>query len=360
MRSWILPALPAAVCGVILGGALAAAVGAQSRPAKARVAPPQTAASAPAGPVLDATGLGGPVLLDQGWRVGISDDPEAAQPAFDDSSWAIRSASPEIAEVAEPEGDSAGPGMGRRYAWFRLHIRLAPHHGPVGLLIGMPVARSNTIVAGSTEPGVAVFANGQRIQPEGPNAARSWHYQEITRLYDLRVPAGETSLTLVARTIYIPFGRSAYTSFFATHTLRLGQPDDLERYVLLWTNRNLFERLPRIVYSVLLVVLAFFLLTLYFVQPGHNEYLWLALHEFTMAPVGFVELAGSSGRLDSLWYAALVLQLMLVSAYLFFEFLMSFLAIKRRWYTQSIRWTAPILAAIGPVLLMVGRGHNAS
>ena len=87
-----------------------------------------------------------------------------------------------------------------------------------------------------------------------------------------------------------------------------GNPSDLERYVTLWSNRNLFERLPRLVYSVLLVVLAGFLLALYFAQKGHNEYLWLALHELALAPVGFVELAGSSGHLDSLWFAALVLQ----------------------------------------------------
>jgi sigma-B regulation protein RsbU (phosphoserine phosphatase) len=331
-------------------------------PAKARTAHVAAAAAAPAGPVLDATGLGGPVPLDQDWRVGISADPAVAQPDFDDSSWAIRSASASIAEVPEPEdaGGKKGQGEGRRYAWFRLHIRLAPHHGPIGLLIGMPVARSNMIVTGTTEPGVAVFANGKRIQPEGPHATDFWHYQEITRLYNLNIPADETSLTLVARTIYIPFGYSAYTSFFATHTLRLGRPDDLERYVRLWVHRNLFERLPRVVYSVLLVVLGLFLLTLYFAQRGHNEYLWLALHEFTMAPVGFVELAGSSGYLDSLWYAALVLQLMFVSAYLFFEFLISFLSLKRSWYIRAIRWTAPIMAGIAPVLLMVGRGHNSS
>jgi sigma-B regulation protein RsbU (phosphoserine phosphatase) len=355
VRKWISAAVWAVVCGVLVIAVQPTA--AQARSPRERAARPPSASAAPPGPVLDATGLGGPMLLDQDWRVGISADPGVAQPGFDDSSWAIRSASQVIAGVPELEDNREG--QGRRYAWFRLHIRLAAHHGPVGLLLQVPVARSNTIVSGSTEPGVTVFANGQRIQPDGLHAAQPWHYQEVTRLYDLRVPADETSLTLVARTIYIPFGMSAYTSFFASHTLRLGQPQDLQHYVQLWTHRNLFERLPRLVYSVLLIVLAFFLLALYFAQRGHNEYLWLALHEITMAPVGFVELAGSSGRLDSLWYAALVLQLMFASAYLFFEFLVSFLALRRRWYIQALRYTAPILGAVGPVLLMVGHGHNA-
>lgn len=360
MRRWMAAALPATFLGISMLAAPLSATqpgSAKAPPAAGRAAARAVSAPPASGPVLDATGLGGPILLDQDWRVGISADPEAAQPGFDDSQWAIRSASPAIAEVPEPEGDSGRNG-GRRYAWFRLHIRLAPHHGPIGLLLQVPVARSNTIVTGSTEPGVAVFANGRRIQSAGVHAAQSWHYQEITRLYDLQVPADETSLTLAARTIYIPFGKAAYTAFFSVHTLRLGEPDDLQRYVQLWTNRNLFERLPRVVYSTLLIVLTLFLLALYFAQRGHNEYLWLALHETAMAPVGFIELAGSSGRLDSLWYAALVLQLLFAAAYLFFEFLMSFLGLKRRWYTQALRYTAPILVTAGPALLMVGHGHS--
>jgi len=100
--------------------------------------------------------------------------------------------------------------------------------------------------------------------------------------------------------------------------------------------------------------LALFLLALYYTQKGHDEYLWLALHELALAPLGFVELAGSSARLDTLWYAATVLQLVLVAAYLYFEFLIAFLSLRRRWYISLMRYTAPILAGVGPVLLMVG------
>ena len=67
-----------------------------------------------------------------------------------------------------------------------------------------------------------------------------------------------------------------------------------------------------------------------------------------------MELGGSSAKLDSLWYAAIVLQLVLISAYLYFEFLVSFLSLSRRWYIRWLRYTAPILAGVGPTLLMVG------
>ena len=73
------------------------------------------------GVVFDATQLGGPLMLDKGWRVGISPDPNAASPDFDDSTWAIRDAAPSIQEVQEQQsaqypaqgrGTGGGPGGG--------------------------------------------------------------------------------------------------------------------------------------------------------------------------------------------------------------------------------------------------------
>jgi hypothetical protein len=206
----------------------------------------------------------------------------------------------------------------------------------------------------STGPGVDVFANGQEIQPEGPHGDTPQHYQQISRLYNLSVPASESNLVLVVRTIYIPFGYSAYTSFFSGRTFHLGHREDLDHRLELWSTHALFERLPRVVNSILLLVLALFLLALYFTQKGHVEYLWLALHELVLAPLGFVELAGGSARLDTLWYAAIVVQLVLISAYLYFEFLVAFLALRRRWYITLMRTTAPLLLCVAPVLLLVG------
>ena len=155
-----------------------------------------------------------------------------------------------------------------------------------------------------------VFANGKQIQPEGPHREAPERFQAISRLYKLDVPPSETSLTLVVRRIYIPFGPGAYTSFFSNHKLRLGTPDDLDRSLEIWSVHSLFERLPRLINNILLTVLALFLLALFFTQKGHVEYLWLALYELLQAPIGFVELAGSSARLDNLVYIAIFTQLL--------------------------------------------------
>ena len=322
--------------------------------------------------IFDATSLGSPLLLDKGWRVGITANQSAAAPGFDDSAWATRDAQSSMEDVPDEDQTAGGSGQNkkdensassqRRYAWFRLHIRLAPNHGPLSLLIELPISQNTSLGIGSTGPGVDVFANGKPVNPEGPHGDAPQHYQQISRIYDLNVEPSETSLTLVMRTLYIPFGYTAYTSFFANRSLHLGNRDDLNRSLDLWSAHSLFERLPRLVDSILLVVLALFLLALFFAQKGHIEYLWLALHELLQAPIGFVELAGSSARLDSLWYAAVVLQLVLISAYVYFEFLIAFLALRPkkwyvRWHIKILRWTAPILAGVGPTLLLIGHSH---
>ena len=337
-------------------------------PPKAQLHPHIAHAPAPSSS-FDASGLGSPVMLDKGWRVGITADPGAISPGFDDSQWAVRDAKGSMADVPDedevagktaPKASDFNPHSGKqRYAWFRLHIQLAPNHGPLTLLVDLPVSQNTSLGIGSSGPGVDVFANGKLINPEGPHGNAPQHYQQISRLYDLNLAPTDTSLVLVVRTLYIPFGYSSYTSFFSNRTLYLGDREDLNRVLQIWTARSLFERLPRLVDSILLLVLAFFLFALYFAQKGHIEYLWLALHELLQAPIGFVELAGSSAWLDSLWYAAVVLQLVLISCYLYFEFLIAFLALRPekwwvRWQIRLLRYTAPVLAGVGPTLLLVG------
>ena len=325
--------------------------------------------------VFDATNLGSPLPLDKNWRVGITANQNAANPDFDDSEWALRDAGQSISDVPDEDRPAGpeGPGRGgpedgppelprdhkRPFAWFRLHIKLAPGHGPVALYVELPVSRNTSLDLGTGGTGqdLDVYANGRPIQPEGPHGDNAGHFLPISRIYNLDVPPSETSLTLVVRTFSMPVGFGAYTHFFAMRTLRLGNPSDLNRALELWSNGNLFERLPRLINSVLLVFLSMFLFALYFTQKGHVEYLWLAFHELIQAPIGFIDLAGASAYLDQLWFIAAIFQLVLISAYLYFEFLISFLSLRRRWYILLLRYSAPIMAGVAPSLLMIGREH---
>jgi phosphoserine phosphatase RsbU/P len=322
-------------------------------------APPPVAPEAPQESlVFDATHLGSPVSLDKGWRVGVTSDNAAANPDFNDSEWAVRDAKETIADVAGGDQDSDRPdGHDQRFVWFRLHLKLAQDHGPLALLVELPVSQSSSISDGTSGPDIDVYVNGRRIRPEGPHGDNTYRYQAISRIYDLGLAPTETTATLVVHTPYIPFGMAAYTSFFGTRTFRLGDPADLRRRLELWSAHNLFERLPRLVNAILLTVLSFFLLVLYFTQKGHTEYLWLALHELVQAPLGFIELGGAAALVDQIWYQALTVQLVVVSAYLYLEFLIAFLALRRRWYINALRFTAPILIGVGPSLSMVGHSH---
>jgi len=135
----------------------------------------QAAAGPSSGALFDASNLGMPVVLDRNWRVGITADPAAATPGFDDSSGSVREAKNSIADVpdeSDREEESAPRKGGERpYAWFRMHIKLAPQHGPVALLIELPVSPSTSmdLGTGGTGAGVDVFANGRPIPPEGPH-----------------------------------------------------------------------------------------------------------------------------------------------------------------------------------------------
>lgn len=336
---------------------------------------PPAPAEVPSEPaVIDATHLGAPMVLDKGWRVGVTADPAASSPDFDDSKWAVRDAKPTIADVTSDEDEEHPEGHGHpeghhdpdwhehpighdsRFAWFRLHLNFAPNHGPEALLIELPISQNTQMMLSAEGPGADVFVNGKQVLPEGPHPDSTYRYQQISRVYELGLKPTDTSVTLAVRTLYIPFGFSAYTSFFANRTLLLGDPGDLHRELELWSDHSLFERLARLVIAILLLVLAAFLLTLYFTQKGHIEYLWLALHEAVQAPLVFIDLAGGSGQLDQLWYGALLLQLVTISAYLYFEFLVAFLALKRRWFIRLLRYASPILAGVGPLILLAG--HN--
>lgn len=371
MRLRILSAVWIAVCGAALLAAQAASPSSKPAPAASSVSThnharrTKLAATAVAPAIFDATSLGSPLILDKNWRVGITSDLTAASPTFDDSAWAIRDAQPSIGEVPNedqtvpvktPSGAATPPFtlfQVRRYAFFRLHIQLAPNHGPLALLIELPVTHGTSLELGSPGLSPAVFANGVQIHPEGPHGDAPDEYQPISRIYNLNLGPSVTSLTLVVRVIYAAFGTSAYTGFFANHTLYLGNPSELDRELNLSSDRSLFERLLNLIYSVLLAALAAFLLALYFSEEGHPEYLWLALHELCAAPIGFIELAGSTAWLSAFLCATLVLQLLVISAYLFFEFLVAFLSLKRRWYILGLRYTAPVLLGVGPALLFL-------
>ena len=88
---------------------------------------------------LDATNLGAPLVLDKNWRVGVTADPAAESPNFDDSTWDVRDAKGVIADVPDEDHPAGSPasepmdapdnlpaGHKRPFAWFRHPSRRVP------------------------------------------------------------------------------------------------------------------------------------------------------------------------------------------------------------------------------------------
>jgi sigma-B regulation protein RsbU (phosphoserine phosphatase) len=321
--------------------------------------------------VFDATGMGSPLVLDHNWRLGIAPGTDPAQPDFDDSRWPTRDAKEAIAEVddsaATDDNDKPPPDHGqidperqkhphgRPFAWFRIHVQLPEQHGPLVVLVRVPVSR-NAQGSFSGTVGMDLFANGKLVQPEGLVGATPETYLQTSRIYPIEIPESETSLTLAARIPFMAFGVDAYTGFFSHRTFFIGEQDDLRSHLDLWTHAMLFERIPALVDAGLKILLALFLLALFWTQKDHPEYLWLALHLFMVAPLVYIGMEGSMGQVGQILMGALVMQFLLISAYFYFEFLAAFLSLRKRWYIYALRYSSPLLLTFGPLLLFIRDG----
>ena len=317
--------------------------------------------------IVDATGLGTPIVLDHNWRVGLAPGAEPADPAFDDSKWPIRDAKEALADINESDFDESDdnhkpspndhgpdhPHGHRPFAWFRIHVQLPAHHGPLVVFVRLPVKRNSNISFGSESVGMDLFANGVQVTPEGPNGKTPEAFQQISRIYPINIPNDQNTLVLAVRIPFVAVGMDAYTGFFANRAFVLGDRTELRHHLDLWNHAVLFERLPNIVDSGLKILLAMFLLALFWTQRDHPEYLWLGLHMVTVAPLAYIDLVGSNAELEKFSMAAWVFELLLVSAYFYFEFLVAFLSLRRRWYIIAMRYSAPVVLMVGPLFFFL-------
>ena len=322
--------------------------------------------------VFDASNMGSPIKLDHNWRLGIAPGTDPARPEFDDSQWPTRDAKDGMKEIDDSAADdddkgpddshSKGdhgpnqhPRHGHPFAWFRIHLELPAQHGPLVVLVRVPVSRSAQMNFNSTV-GMDLFVDGKLVLPEGRVGPTPETYLQISRIYPIDIPANQSSVVLAIRIPFANFGVDAYTSFFAHRTFFLGERDDLVSHLELWNHAMLFERIPSLVDAGLKILLALFLLALFWTQQDHPEYLWLGLHQLVVAPVVFLGLIGSMGQLTQMWLAAFTIQLLLISAYFYFEFLTAFLSLRKRWYIVGLRYSAPLLLAFAPLLLSIHEG----
>ena len=318
--------------------------------------------------MFDASGLGAPVVLDKNWRLGIAVGTDPAKPDFDDSQWPVRDAKEALAEVDDSAADNDGKdhphdhskhGHERPFAWFRIHVQLPENHKKLVVLVRVPVTRNSQLSLGNGTVHMDLYVNGKLVSPEGVSSESAEEYQQVSRIYPINIDNAETSLTIAVRTPYTATGTDAYTAFFEHRTFLIGEKDDLRSHLDLWSHAMLFERLPALVDGGVKIILALFLIALFYTQRDHREYLWLGLHLVFVAPLAYIGIIGSMGKMDQLWMAALIFQSLFITAYFYLEFLIAFLSLRKRWYIYAMRYSAPILLVPCPMLLLLRNGNGA-
>jgi Stage II sporulation protein E (SpoIIE) len=260
----------------------------------------------------------GLVTLSDGWLEHDGDNPAWAQANFNDRGW------------TPVELDDLGAAQpGRR--WYRVHVKLAPGHPPLDLLL-----------AGG-EGTYELFIDGK--QQAGPGLRQLRGVKRPTeQVFSLE---GEgTDLVLALRT-------SAPTGYTGWHlplflTAALGTPGAIENERAALQSQRLYAALPSIAINLVLMLAGIGAFALYRSQRKHAEYLWLGLYLFLLGTSNvLLDCATSGGVLSLAWNNLLADPLIYVITILQIEFTFSFAGrqVSRVWRAYEWALLTPLIFA---------------
>ena len=218
----------------------------------------------------------GTIKLDTGWRFRIGDDPNWADPNFDDSAWDKVNVTGPLAE------QGIEPYTG--YAWFRLRLRPVPipDNGQLSLSL---------LVVPYTVSQMQVLANGVEVaRSKGMTdfgAGTPTMYQSRPYTVELTRAASDGSVVIAIRT---------WTGIEAAHgpieRIELGEPRSIAEKHSLEIGRHWDHHiLAALIVSFLFLCVTVLGTTLYIAQRHHPEYLWLALLCLAVTCTGVIETA---------------------------------------------------------------------
>jgi hypothetical protein len=207
----------------------------------------------PAAPVEVAQWRSGLSELDQGWVQHDGDDMGWSRADFDDSAWE---------EVNLDEIGSSRPG----WRWFRHHVKLAPDHQDVRLLL---VGGDGTY---------ELYVNGTRVP--GPRLGSSLAVKRpVERVFPISDDVEEFEIAL--RT-HVPACYAAWhLPQFITVTMGMPTAIEYERQAL--ESQRLYGVSPSLAVDLLLCLAGITALALHANQRRQREYLFLGLYLFLAA-----------------------------------------------------------------------------
>jgi hypothetical protein len=202
---------------------------------------------------MDATKIGDSVRLQGNWRFHGGDNPQWADPAFDDSGWRLAD--------TEKSWDEQGMQGFRGYMWYRAKVKLPAEHGPLSLMLSDP---------GPSE----LFINGKSLGVLGRFPPDTKLIDVFPRVYTLPPVGREFSLAV---RFWLPPPKIFSHVGDLASDLTIGNKDAIERRVQSIVTWRLAQDIPAFSLQVLEGAVLAGLLALFYLQRDHSEYLYLAI-----------------------------------------------------------------------------------
>lgn len=253
----------------------------------------------------------GTVDIDQGWKAQDGDNLAWAKMDFDDSGWRT---------VELDDMGAAQPG----WHWFRLHVKLAPGHPHLHLLL-----------AGG-DGTYEIYINGQKV--DGPRLLPLWEGKRPTEQV-VPLPDAGTDLELALRTHAPRSYRLFHLPLFLTAAL--GTPDAIENERAALESQRIYTAAPTVAINLLVILAGIAALALYRAQRGHAEYRWLGLYLLVLGVSNGLGYCAQAGTIPLAWNDFLGDPLIYVFTILQIEFTFSFAGqrVGRGW--RIYEWLLP-------------------
>ena len=196
--------------------------------------------------------------IDQAWRFHTGDDPQWAQPDFDDTHWSLLQLDKSWAKQGYK--DYSG------FAWYRIQLRLPESGAPLALLL-YPPANS-----------VEVYLDGRPAATIGQmRPTPQWRMRSAVPVVVLLARRNGGRTTELALRVWESKLAASSTGAGSAALPLLGSARAIEELHALAFNRFAILQLPAVLPFVVSTVIAVFSFALFLIRLRAREYLWGAL-----------------------------------------------------------------------------------
>jgi len=287
----------------------------------------QTSAPAPASvsnaTSAPATGIRAVTILDGQWRFHTGDDPQWAEPGFNDSDWPTVDLSQSLAE----QGIDTYTG----YAWYRLKIQPQQLAQFSNLASGQQLS---LLVSSNSVGQLAVSVNGiESGHTRGMTDSPS-EYQSPPFVAQMN-PSSSGPTVIAIRTWA---GPETTISHGLLHKVELGGADDMAERLSMAIGRQWNEYvIADLVVAFLFICVAGLGGFLYMAQRHHPEYLWLALLCLSVAAGGAADSAFGLAIMPLSIYHIFTMFSGRIFMAITLEFVLHFTATKSRRFVRGVQ-----------------------